>query len=595
MVIRELIALFGIDIDAKSIKKIDAQVSKVEGKVKKVGKTTETALGKFEKGIQNVGKLVAGSIFLAGFARAAGAVVGFASDAEETLNLVRETFGNNASEVEAWSVTVAREIGRSEFLMREMAGSLGAVLTPMMEGNTEASAKMATGLAELAVDLGSFFNAAESDVLIALRAGIVGEAEPMRRFGVVMLESTLQTFALSQGITKTVKSMSIAEKTTLRYNFILSQTVTAQGDAARTSEDFANASRAAADGIKDLATRIGTRLLPVATRFVLWARDASRSLVEVVQKTHLLEAVLLTLAVAMGIAAVMMLAPFVPFLITAAKVLVAIGLISLAVDELITFFSGGKTVIGEFIDELFGIGAAQEFLDNLNTGWSEMHGWWLKLIGLGDKLGGFLFDIFGDKKPDLSAPKTGGRRRAVTGAIDSDFVTSRKGSTGANLRLERAEQLAAKRRKGKKLNKREKLELSRITDEGGIFREESGEEQEVRRGRRTVSGSSSRAARRRRRALGVAGSDRSEARRERDRRKADATEQGRLRDVSEGASEFARTPARGAPPQAPSGNTINAQITITEANNPAAVERAVQRGIAAAVSDAGASTARGVR
>ncbi len=589
MIVRELIAVLGIDLDDRDVKKVDTAVSKFEGR------------------IQKVGQFIGGSIFLAGFARAAGAIVGFASDAEETLNLVRETFGENADEVEAWSTRVAKEVGRSEFLMREMAGTLGAVLTPLMQGNTQAAAEMSTGLATLAVDLGSFFNAAESDVLIALRSGIVGEAEPLKRFGIVMLESTLQAFALAQGITKSVKSMTIAEKTTLRYNFILDQTVIAQGDAARTADAFANASKAAADAIKDLATRIGGRLLPVATRFVTWARDAARSIVEVAQKTNILEATLITLAGALAVMAVLLLAPFVPFLITAAKVLVAIGAISIAVDELITFFTGGRTVIGEFIDELFGIGAAQQFLDNLNAGWKEMAGWWETLIGLGDKLGGFLFDMFGDKTPDLRAPTTGGRARAIGPGIESGVVTARKGSTGRDLRLRRARELEEKRRltrrdrrnlarlegkdklskreqrklsalqtkrstgrrlKREQLTRRERLELSRITDKVERPKRETAAARKRREGRV--------------RALGAGASSESVR---------------RLREFDEGFAAFrsARAQARGAAAQTSGAPQVSANITINEANNPDAVRRAVQKGIADAVADAGASTARGLR
>lgn len=672
MIVRELIALFGIEIDAKSVKKVDDAVDKVGKRVKKVGKETDTTIKRFEKGVANVGRLVAGSIFVAGFARAATAVVGFASDAEETLNLVRETFGENASDVEAWSARVAKELGRSEFLMREMAGTLGAVLNPMMDGNTQAAAEMSTGLAELAVDLASFFNAAESDVLVALRAGIIGEAEPMRRFGVVLLESTLQAFALAQGITKTVKSMTIAEKTTLRYNFILSQTVNAQGDAARTADAFANSARAASDAIKDLATRIGNRLLPVATRFVRWVRDATRGMVEVSQKTNILEATLLTLAAALAVVAIMMLAPFLPFLITAAKVVVAIGAITLAVDELITFFTGGKTVIAEFIDELLGIGAAQDFLDNLNAGWKEMHGWWVKLTSIGENLGATIFDFFGGKPPDFGAPPTTRGARAVGPGIGSAVVTARKGSTGRDLRLKRARELEEKRRltqsdrrnlvrlEGKdpdqlskreqrklsdlqtkrstggrlereQLTRRERLELSRITDKVEQPRRETAAERRQREGRVRALGAGASSstvrglrefgegatafrgeeARRRREEARKKREDAGFQRREEARQRAaivplgfgaqgreDVAAQRRERrtDASFRAQqEFARAPATGVSNVTSSTIRIEPHITINEATNPEAVERAVQRGINNAVADASAATARGVR
>lgn len=588
MIVRELIAVLGIELDDRDVKKVDTAVSKFEGR------------------IQKTAQFIGGAVFLAGFARAAGAVIQFASDAEETLNLVRETFGDNASDVEAWSVRVAKEVGRSEFLMRELAGTLGSVLTPLMQGNTQASADMSTGLATLAVDLASFFNAAESDVLVALRSGIVGEAEPLKRFGIVMLESTLQAFALAEGITKSVKSMSIAEKTTLRYRFILSQTVSAQGDAARTADAFANASRAASDGIKDLATRIGNRLLPVATRFMIWTRDAARGMVEVAQKTNLVEGVLFTLAAALGVAAVMMLLPFLPFLITAAKVLAVLALMSIAADELITFFKGGKTVIGEFIDELFGIGAAQTLLDNLNAGWSEMHGWWTSLINLGKKFKQILFGAPQAAGPGVNAGLqgdaigTGGTRRAIGPGVRSAVVTSRRGSTGRNLRLARARQLDEKRRGGKKLTRLEKLELSRITDQVDPLTRETPAERRRREAEVALRGASVSSARR------TDASRRGSVTRARDRlqesaargrqRLLEAKLGGRDNFVSLDFGNARATANARQTSQAAGAPSINVGgITINEANNPEATRRAVQKGLEDAVADASAATARGSR
>jgi hypothetical protein len=47
---------------------------------------------------------------------------------------------------------------------------------------------------------------------------------------------------------------------------------------------------------------------------------------------------------------------------------------TLALDELITAFQGGKTVIGEFIDSLFGIGTTQEVLDVFRAIWDDIYG-----------------------------------------------------------------------------------------------------------------------------------------------------------------------------------------------------------------------------
>lgn len=585
MIVRELIAVLGIELDDRDVKKVDNAVSKFEGRMQKVGQA------------------IGGTIFLAGLARAAGAVIGFASDAQETLGLVRETFGENAAEVEAWSRTISKEVGRSEFLMREMAGTLGAILTPALEGNTEASAEMSTTLAALAVDLASLFNTSESEALIKLKAGLVGSTEPLLSFGVNLQVASLQAFALDQGITKTVKTMTEAEKVTLRYQLILAKTTTAQGDAARTADGFANASRAAADGVKDLATRIGQQLLPVASRFMVWTRDAARSLTAVFQSTNLLQSGVIVLAGGLAIAGVLMLAPFVGFLFIAVKVIAIMAILTAVVDEIITLFEGGTTVIGEFVDSMLGIGATQVIIDSIKDGWilmaEAMDDSVLKLaewaLAADDAMGsagkvvsefvdGFkddlkvlsgAFTIFWDDiskrfpvftkvveafgkanakiasaPGDLLSAALGGlgratglqglgsdisnafsadtfddlrtRRTAVGQGIGSRSVGARQGSTSARLRLSRARELAGKKR----LTKAQRTEFAQISE---------------------------------------------------------APRQATATAVATGAA-----PVSG-------GTTVNASVVINEATNPEAVERAVQRGISNAVADAGAATARGVR
>jgi hypothetical protein len=50
-----------------------------------------------------------------------------------------------------------------------------------------------------------------------------------------LTNATLQEWALKNGIDANVKSMSQAEKTLLRYQYVLANTSAAQGDFAKTS------------------------------------------------------------------------------------------------------------------------------------------------------------------------------------------------------------------------------------------------------------------------------------------------------------------------------------------------------------------------
>lgn len=198
---------------------------------------------------------------------AIGKLVDVASDAQEQMNVIGQGFGPLTDATVQWAETTADSVGRSRMQMLDFAGSLQAMLVPMT-GSVDAAADMSTNLSQLAVDLGSFFNVADDDALAAIKSGLVGASEPMRKFGVVMTQASLQAFALSRGITTSVKDMDEAQKVALRYQFILDKTATAQGDAARTAGGFANLTKRLQGQLTDLAADIGSQLLPIAEQLL---------------------------------------------------------------------------------------------------------------------------------------------------------------------------------------------------------------------------------------------------------------------------------------------------------------------------------------
>jgi hypothetical protein len=256
---------------------------------------------------------------------------------------------------------------------------------------------MSMGLSELAVDLGSFFNAVDADVLVALKAGIVGEAEPLKRFGIVMLEATLQAFALSEGVTKSFKSMSIAEKTALRYRFILDQTQDAQGDAMRTSEGWANATKGMTSALKDLGTRLGLSIIPFAEKVVISIRNATRGFMEWEKGTNVLRAALIVLGAIGAKVALGLLVAWAPVLFPILKFIAIVTVAAFVLGDFLTFMEGGDSVIGRFIDAIFGPGSATEAVHFLRDAWEGMILYWDNEVKPGIvEIGGMLTQAAGD-------------------------------------------------------------------------------------------------------------------------------------------------------------------------------------------------------
>lgn len=351
MVVRELLTMFGVKPDAASFRKAEAQV----GGLTKMAKNL----------IMTFGGLFAG-YKVAGWFRD---VIGSASDANETLNVLDASFKDQQERVMTWAKNLSDAAGRSEYAMREMAGTLGAVLNPMLEYNSEAVAGLSMDLAHLTVDLGSFYNAAEPDVLIALRAGITGEAEPLKRFGIVMNQAALEAFRLREGIKGNIKTMSVAEKTMLRYQFIMDATQAAQGDAIKTSKGWANATKMLSARLRDFSTRIGLMLMPSLEKtlqgligatdalepfgnmigralksvmeFVGWIVDLVKNMDPATRKLALVGLAILSLGKIIRIA----LSPF-------GKWLILITAIILLLEDFQVWLEGGNSALGKLLNKI---------------------------------------------------------------------------------------------------------------------------------------------------------------------------------------------------------------------------------------------------
>jgi len=379
MIVRELITRLGFEVDEASFKaaerKYDEAQKRAAGggqkpgaKAEAAGKAASEALDKTKEAASDLagtlGKIgqVLGSLGLSAMLHQ---FVELASNANETTNALGELFGKEGqADVIAWSKTQAAAMGRSEFDLQSYASRLGSVLGPVTKSREEAT-KMSETLGGLAVDLASFFNTSDEQAMLALRSGLTGEYESLKRYGVVLNEATMQELAHSKGIKKKVSQMTVAEKTELRYQAIINATKTAQGDAARTGTGFANASKALKAQIRDLGTNMAQTMIPALEKLVLFGRNAVTWFNQMAKDTEVLRAAFIVLGTAaLWLGRAMFMSMAIPLL--------QIGLVILAVDELINLFTGGRTVIGDFLDETFGLGTTDALVTSIADGFDRV-------------------------------------------------------------------------------------------------------------------------------------------------------------------------------------------------------------------------------
>lgn len=202
-----------------------------------------------------------------------GGAIKAASDLGESMGKVGVVFGENAVKVRSFAETAATSIGQSKQQALEAAGTFGNLFVSMGIG-TGVAADMSIKLVKLASDLASLNNSSPAEALDALRSGLVGETEPLRRYGANLNDATLKQKALELGLIRSTKAaLEPAVKAQAAYALVFEQTKTAQGDFARTSGNLANQQRSMTAQWADAKAELGEGLLPVMVSVAQFVND----------------------------------------------------------------------------------------------------------------------------------------------------------------------------------------------------------------------------------------------------------------------------------------------------------------------------------
>lgn len=243
----------------ESAKGFKSKMSNIAGKLDVIG-------GK----MQGIGvKISAASIPLVLFGKKS---VEYASDLQESQNVIDVTFGESAKTINKWAKDAGDAYGMSELQAKKYTGTMGAMLKSM-DMTDDAVVNMSTSMTGLAGDMASFYNLPIEEAFGKIRAGIAGETEPLKQLGINMSVANLEAYALAQGLDKSYDSMTQAEQATLRYNYLMQATADAQGDFARTGDSYANQGRKLELAISNLSQTVGEILLPYFLKGVQVAQN----------------------------------------------------------------------------------------------------------------------------------------------------------------------------------------------------------------------------------------------------------------------------------------------------------------------------------
>ena len=238
-------------------------IRKVGDDLGSLGRQVDSGFGQKFKSVMPSFKTfaVAGTAAFAAASAGAYKAIQSASDLAESQSKVNVVFGNSANVVNEFAKTSATSFGITKQAALEATGTFGNLMQAFGIGQAKA-AEMSTTLIGLAADLGSFNNTSVEDAILALRSGLSGEAEPLKKYGVALTDVLLKEKARELGLYAGSGALSVNAKTEASYALILEQTSLAQGDAARTSGGLAMQQKILKAQLSDVTAQIGSVMIP---------------------------------------------------------------------------------------------------------------------------------------------------------------------------------------------------------------------------------------------------------------------------------------------------------------------------------------------
>jgi len=193
--------------------------------------------------------------------------IGNASDLAEAGTAITAVFGSADATIQKFAAGSAASLGQSTNQTLDAARVFGVFGKAAGLGG-EDLAGFSTDFITLAGDLASFNNTSPEEAINALGAGLRGESEPLRQYGVLLDDAALKARATTLGIYSGSGALTQQQKVLAAQAEIMAQTGVQQGDFAKTSGGLANQQRILSAGLTNLSTTFGGLLLPAMTAVV---------------------------------------------------------------------------------------------------------------------------------------------------------------------------------------------------------------------------------------------------------------------------------------------------------------------------------------
>lgn len=357
--LRELVAFLGFSVDDKPLEKADERLKKTLETAKRVA---ELWAGAFA--VHEFGEFIQGQIEMGDALEHTSDVLGISAD-----ELQRFSYAANIADVDSASAAnslgfLNRAIGAAGEGQQEAAKAFSDFHVALK--NVDGSARPLSAIvADLADGFAKTDDAGKKTYVAMTLFGRSGrDLIPLLNKGRAGIEGLYSEFDKLGG--------------GLDENFIQSA---GEADHAMKQMRFAG---------RNLSSEIGAVLLPYVAEFASGVAGLATKFRELTKRTHFVRNALILLAAISAMLVVVWGVMNIEILVVVA----ALILLAVAVDDLITFFEGGQSAIGEFLDKIYGIGESKKIAQQIRDAWKEVSDAFGKLWDSVKDLGPTVKDLF---------------------------------------------------------------------------------------------------------------------------------------------------------------------------------------------------------
>ena len=227
----------------------------------------KAAAGGVVSGIGKALPLIGAGIAALGLGDIIGNAISDGANYEQAVGAVEDVFEGAAKEIVKFSKSSAKTFGLSA--TQALTGAKNFGIFGRAAGLTGSElAEFSTNLLGLGADLAAFGNTTPEEAVVALGAGLRGESEPLRQYGVLLDDAKLRARALEMGIYDGNGALTSQQKILAAQAEIFAQTGIQQGQFARESDTLAAKQAILAAAWADVSAQLGTAFLPLAQEAV---------------------------------------------------------------------------------------------------------------------------------------------------------------------------------------------------------------------------------------------------------------------------------------------------------------------------------------